>query len=137
MMRLSSAVVAQMVASTPSRSNVGWLNGLLTRATTLGTPNFSLATCEMMMLSSSSPVTATTMSQRPMPAFSSTQTSVPSPNTSASSPSSSAMMLKRVERCSTSTISWPRRMSWRAVLRPTLPPPTMSTNMAQPSAMGS
>ncbi len=105
MMRLSSAVVAQMVASTPSRSNVGWLNGLLTRATTLGTPNFSFETCEMMMLSSSSPVTATTMSQRPMPAFSSTHTSVPSPKTSASSPSSSAMMPKRVERCSTSTIS--------------------------------
>jgi len=37
---------------------VAWLNGLLTRATPWGTPNFSLATWEMMMLSSSSPVTA-------------------------------------------------------------------------------
>ena len=29
-------VAAQMVASMPSTSKVGWLNGLLTRATTLG-----------------------------------------------------------------------------------------------------
>ncbi len=125
-------VAAQMVASTPSRSKVGWLNGLLTRATTLGTPNFSLDTWLMMMLSSSSPVTATTMSARPMPAFSSTQISVPSPNTRASS-SSGWMRSKRLLRCSTRAISWPRRSSCRAVLRPTLPPPTMSTNTTQPS----
>jgi len=47
-----------------------------------------LAICAMMMLSSSSPVTATTMSARAMPAFSSTQISVPSPKSRASCNSS-------------------------------------------------
>ena len=83
-------VAAQIVASMPSTSKVGWLKGLLTRATTFGAAYLSLAICEMMMLSSSSPVTATTRSARAMPAFSSTQISVPSPSMRLSPSSSSS-----------------------------------------------
>ena len=56
-------VEAQIVASTSSRSKVGWLRGSLTRATTLGTWYSCLASWAMTTLSSSSPVTATTRSR--------------------------------------------------------------------------
>ena len=108
MMRLSMPVVALTVFSMPRRSKVAWLKGLFTRATTLGTPNFSSAIWAMMMLSSSSPVTATTMSARPMPAFSRTQISVPSPKTTyfvSNHPGDARR--SGMDRCSTTTISCP------------------------------
>ena len=49
-----------MAGFTPSSSKCCRLRGLLQRATTRATPYFSRATWEMRMLSSSSPVTATT-----------------------------------------------------------------------------
>jgi hypothetical protein len=55
------------------------LRGLLQRAITRSTPYFSRATCEIRMLSSSSPVTAITISARSIPARSSTHSSDPSP----------------------------------------------------------
>ena len=65
--------VAQIVGEIPSRSKCAWLRGSLTRAITFGTPYFSFAIWPMTMLSSSSPVSASTMSGgRVMPARSST-----------------------------------------------------------------
>src|SRR5215211_5953225 len=71
--------VAEITGFTPSSSKCWRLRGLLHRATTLVTPYFSRATCEIRMLSSSSPVTATTRSARSIPARSSTHSSEPSP----------------------------------------------------------
>ncbi len=65
--------VAQIVGEMPSRSKCAWLRGSLTRAITFGTPNFSFASWQMTRLSSSSPVSASTMSGgRAIPARSST-----------------------------------------------------------------
>ena len=71
--------MAETVSVIPTMSKCGWLRGSLTRAITFGTPYFSLATWQTMMLSSSSPVTATTRSARSTPARSSTNSSVASP----------------------------------------------------------
>ena len=54
--------VAQTVGEMPSRSKCAWLRGSLTRAITFWTPYFSFASWQMTMLSSSSPVSASTMS---------------------------------------------------------------------------
>ena len=65
--------VAQTVGEMPRRSKCAWLRGSFTRAMTFGTPYFSRAICPMIMLSSSSPVSARMMSGgRAMPARSST-----------------------------------------------------------------
>ena len=64
--------VAETVRLIPSIAKCRWLRGSLTRAITLGTPYFSLATWQTMMLSSSSPVAAITRSARSIPARSST-----------------------------------------------------------------
>src|SRR6188472_4373404 len=97
--------VAEIAGRTPSSSKCWRLRGLLQRATTRVTPYFSRATCEIRMLSSSSPVTATTRSARSMPARSSTHSSEPSPYCAL---------------CSSS----------RARFQPTLPAPTIRTYMA-------
>ena len=81
--------MAEMAGFTPSSSKCCRLRGLLQRATTRATPYFSRATWEMRMLSSSSPVTATSRSARSMPARSSTQSSEPSPYWALCSSSSS------------------------------------------------
>src|SRR5918995_5157215 len=84
----------------------------------------------MTMLSSSSPVTATTRSGgRAMPARSSTNSSVASPRIArCSNSSSSASQWSR--RCSTIATSWPPRRSVRARFEPTFPPPATRTNIA-------
>src|SRR5438270_743528 len=89
---------------------------------------FSFATWHTSMLSSSSPVTATTRSARWMPARSSTHSSVASPYcTACSNSSSSARYAGRED--SISVTSWSLEISSRARLRPTFPPPTMITYM--------
>src|SRR4029079_13303300 len=84
----------------------------------------------MTMLSSSSPVTATTMlGGRWMPARSSTKISVASPlTTTCSNSSSNRSNLSR--RCSTSVTSWPTRRRLRARFAPILPPPAIRTYMS-------
>ena len=73
------------------------------------TPYCSRASWQMTMLSSSSPVTATTMSGgRRMPARSRTNSSVASPSCTRCSNSSSRRS-KRSRRCSISVTSWPAR----------------------------
>ena len=63
-----------------SSSSKCWrLRGLLTRAMICSTRYFSRATWQISMLSSSSPVTAITMSARWIPARSSTHSSEASP----------------------------------------------------------
>jgi len=75
-----------------SSSSKCWrLRGLLQRAMTRSTPYFSRATWQIRMLSSSSPVTAITMSARSMPPRSRTQSSDPSPYWTACSSSSSTV----------------------------------------------
>ena len=54
--------VAQIVGEMPSRSKCAWFRGSFTRAITFGTLYFSFAIWQMMRLSSSSPVTASTRS---------------------------------------------------------------------------
>ena len=71
--------MAETDGFTPSRSKWGRLRGLLTRAMIRSTSYFSRATWQISMLSSSSPVTAITMSARWIPARSSTQSSEASP----------------------------------------------------------
>src|SRR5262245_32029718 len=88
----------------------------------------------MTTLSSSSPVTATTMSGgRSMPARSSVKSSVASPLCTWCSSSASSRS-KREPRCSISVTSWPARISDRARFEPTLPPPAM--RMYMPLAEG-
>src|SRR4051812_42758678 len=79
----------------------------------------------MTMLSSSSPVTATTTSGgRLMPARSSTKSSVASPRCTWCSNSASSIS-KRAGRCSIMVTSWPFRSRARPRLEPTLPPPAI------------
>ncbi len=63
----------------PSSSKCWRFRGLLTRAMIRSTRYFSLATWQISMLSSSSPVTAITMSARWIPARSRIQSSEASP----------------------------------------------------------
>ena len=92
------------------------------------------------MLSSSSPVTARTMSGgRAMPARSRTWISVASP-ISTIGPSSASSCSKRSRRCSTRVTSWPIRTSERVMFAPTLPPPATIAYMpaypALPTGLG-
>ena len=106
-----------MVGEIPSRSKCAWLRGSFTRAITFGTPYFSLAIWPTIMLSSSSPVSASTMSGgRAMPARSRTKSSVASPRCTWCSNSSSSCS-KRSRLCSISVTSWPRRRSERVDVR--------------------
>src|SRR5581483_8937708 len=115
--------VAQTVGEIPSRSKCGWFRGSLTRAITLGTPYFSRASWQMMMLSSSSPVVATSMSGgRANPACSSTNTSVASPSWTWCSNSSSSVSY-RSALCSIIVTSWPWLSRLRVRFAPTFPPP--------------
>src|SRR5262245_30206124 len=83
----------------------------------------------MTMLSSSSPVTATTTSGgRLIPARSSTNSSVASPRRTWCS-SSASSCANRWGRCSMSVTSWPSRSNARARLEPTLPPPAIRRYM--------
>src|SRR6476660_3052728 len=120
--------VAETVSVIPTMSKCGWLRGSLTRAITFGTPYFSLATWQTMMLSSSSPVTAITRSARSTPARSSTNSSVASPNRMTCSNFSSSSEY-RSRSLSTSVTSWPTCNSATARFEPTLPPPAISTYM--------
>ena len=115
--------VAQTVWVIPSRSKCCWFLGSLTRAIAFGTPYPSFAIWAMTRLSSSSPVTASTMSGgRSIPARSSTWISVASPRRT-TGPNSSSSCSKRSWRCSTSVTSWPISSSEAATFDPTLPPP--------------
>ena len=81
----------------------------------------------MTMLSSSSPVAATSRSGgRLMPARSSTYSSVASPRSTWCSNSASSLS-KRYGCCSISVTSWPARSSDRVRFAPTLPPPAIRT----------
>src|SRR5581483_1130770 len=80
----------------------------------------------MMMLSSSSPVTAITRSARWMPARSSTHSSVASPYWTTCSSSSSTTRYLRWSDSSRVT-SWSLAISSRVRFQPTLPAPTMIT----------
>src|SRR5579884_1019964 len=87
----------------------------------------------MTMLSSSSPVAATTRSGgRLIPARSSTNSSVASPRTTWCSNSASSLS-KRYGFCSISVTSWPARRSDRIRFAPTLPPPAIRTYIDRPS----
>ena len=120
--------MAEIAGFTPSSSKCWRLRGLLHRATTRVTPYFSRATWEIRMLSSSSPVTATTRSARSMPARSSTHSSEPSPYWALCS-SSCSTTLKRTGSDSITVISCRLAISSRARFQPTLPAPTMTTYM--------
>src|SRR6185503_4159540 len=120
--------VAETSRLIPTISKCCWLRGSLTRAITLGTPYFSLATWQTMMLSSSSPVTAITRSARSTPARSSTNSSVASPNRMTCSNFSSSSAY-RSRSLSTSVTSWPTLSSATARFEPTLPPPAIRTYM--------
>src|SRR4051794_34549923 len=85
----------------------------------------------MRMLSSSSPVTAITMSARSIPARSSTHSSEPSPNCTECSSSSSTTAYRWVSDSMTVT-SLPFWISSRARFQPTLPAPTIRTYTALP-----
>src|SRR5688500_1516700 len=79
------------------------------------------------MLSSSSPVSASTMSGgRAIPARSRTWISVASPCCTWCSNSSSSRS-KRSRRCSTRVASWPCARRVRRMFEPTFPPPVIST----------
>ena len=81
----------------------------------------------MTMLSSSSPVAATSRSGgRLMPARSSTKSSVASPRITWCSNSASSLS-NRYGRCSISVTSCPARSSERVRFAPTLPPPAIRT----------
>src|SRR5918995_3553822 len=121
--------VAEMTGLTPSSSKCCRLRGLLQRATTRPTPYFSRATCEMRMLSSSSPVTATTRSARSTPARSSTHSSEPSPYMALCS-SSCSTTPKRCASDSITVTSCRLLMSSRARFQPTFPAPTITTYMS-------
>ena len=71
--------VAETTGLIPSSSNHCLFRGLFTRAMICSSMYFSLATWQISTLSSSSPVTAITMSAREIPARSSTHSSVASP----------------------------------------------------------
>ena len=83
--------VAETAGWMPSSLKCCRLRGLLTRAMIRSHRYFSLATWQMSMLSSSSPVTAITRSARWMPARSSTHSSVASPYWTACSSSCSTI----------------------------------------------
>src|SRR5215210_2626573 len=124
--------VAETVGEIPSRSKCAWLRGSLTRAITFGTPYFSLASWQMIRLSSSSPVAARTRSGgRLIPARSSTWSSVASPRCTACSNSSSSRA-KRSGRCSIIVTSCLARSSSRATFAPTFPPPAIRTYTGPP-----
>ena len=120
--------VAETAGWMPSVLKWTMLRGLLTRATIRSTPYFSLATWQMRMLSSSSPVTAMTRSARWMPARSSTHSSVASPYWTACS-SSSSTTRKRRWSDSIRVTSLSLAISSRARFHPTLPAPAMITYM--------
>src|SRR5438132_1164183 len=124
--------VAETVAEIPSRSKCAWLRGSFTRATTLLTPYFSRASWQMIRLSSSSPVTATTTSGGlAIPARSSTWISVASPSCTWCSNSTSSWSY-RSRRCSISVTSWPwpSRRRLRPRFAPIFPPPAIRTYTA-------
>src|SRR4051794_7714820 len=89
---------------------------------------FSFATWQISMLSSSSPVTAITMSARDTPARSSTHSSDASPYWMLCSSSCSTVRYRPLSP-SSSVTSWPLSSSSRARFQPTLPAPTMITYM--------
>src|SRR5918912_1754440 len=113
----------------PSSSKCWRLRGLLQRAITRSTPYFSRATWQIRMLSSSSPVTAITMSARSIPARSSTHSSEPSPYWAECS-SSSSTVAKRPGSRSITVTSLPRPISSRVRFQPTFPAPTTRTYTA-------
>ena len=86
--------MAETTGLIPSRSNHCLFRGLFTRAMICSTMYFSLATWQISMLSSSSPVTVITMSARPIPARSSTQSSEASPYWTLCSSSCSTAMYR-------------------------------------------
>jgi hypothetical protein len=105
------------------------LRGLLQRATTRATPYFSRATWEIRMLSSSSPVTATTRSARSMPERSNTHSSEPSPYIALCS-SSCSTTAKRCWSASITVTSCRLLINSRARFQPTFPAPTITTYMS-------
>ena len=121
----------ETATSTPqASSNIHSFLGLLTRATVRGTPNSVLASSESTRLTLSSPVAATTTSQSARPASLSASIS----QASASSQTASGTFCTRSPSASRSTSStWcPLRSSSRAMDRPTLPAPAMTTRMGKP-----
>ena len=116
--------------STPHISlNIHSFLGLLTRATTRGTPNSCLASSAVTRLSSSSPVTAATTSASVQPAAASAATSQASAwNQRApwGSPLRSACRTTAA-LLSMMVTSWSPLTSCSAMKRPTLPPPAITT----------
>ncbi len=116
--------VAETNGLTPSNSKCCRFRGLFTRAMIRSTRYFSLATWQISMLSSSSPVTAITMSARWIPARSRTHSSEASPYCTLCS-SSCSTVWKRSRLFSISVTSLPLSSSSRARFQPTLPAPAM------------
>jgi hypothetical protein len=118
----------ETATSTPqASSNIHSFFGLLTRATVRGTPNSVLASRESTRLTLSSPVAATTTSQSARPASLSASIS----QASACSQLASGTLATRSPSASRSMRStWcSLRSSSRAIERPTLPAPAMTTRM--------
>ena len=102
--------VGLMISSTPRCRNSSSFLGLLTRAIVRGTSKWCLAIWQITRLSSSSPVTAATMSARLAPASARYLPSQPSWARTIE-PISSAIWSARARSFSMSTTSWPASMS--------------------------
>ena len=133
----TSAVISRGVetaTSTPQASpNIHSFLGLFTRATVRGTPYSVLASSDRTRLALSSPVAATTTSASSRPA---------SDNESTSQASASSQSASGTEECfmasgalSTSSTWCPLPSSSRAIDRPTLPAPAMTTRTSAPASV--
>ncbi len=114
--------------STPHKSsNIHSLLGWFTRATVRGTPNSVLASSECTRLVLSSPVAAIATSQ----VSSSASSNEANSQASASSHSASGTLAVLIASgaLSTSSTWWPLAMSSRAIERPTLPAPAITTRI--------
>ncbi len=119
--------VGDTISSTPRCLKRPSFLGLLTRAIVRGTLKWCLAIWQMTRLSSSSPVTAATMSALFAPAWPRYLPSEPSWEITID-PISSVICAARARSRSIKATSWPDPTSSRARKYPTLPPPTTMTN---------
>jgi len=115
--------------STPhASSNIHSFFGLFTRATTRGTANSVFARSETTRLALSSPVAATTTSHSSIPAWMSEDGSHASARCHSASATEATFMAEGCRSRRATWWPWPR--SSRAIDRPTLPAPAMTTRIS-------